>query len=339
MSLRTISCGHFASVDKVALSRSGKYFAVAGAPGRSLSVVNAHINRKVRSKHERDVTCVGTRTPDICPQNDSRTEVLYHSYHAAHIQRFLLESRKELVSLYMGRNYDLGCIVESPCGKLVAAGSRRGDVFMWDLSNSNKPELIWQKELFSASIHTLAFNAGSTELLIANGANQQLRWNITNDSLIDIHGNLKWPAYAFSCHPQENAFAMGGDGERVWLIDLPFKLEPEDSDTAGDGFPLSPYDLDQAGSGSDALSLRNRIYLPDVDDYRCAYLNSNAGGFVNHLHLSSDWKLLVGGEAGLEVWDLQPVRLLKQIPFPKNTSWRHISSVYQNGEFFVAYDY
>lgn len=333
MSLRTISCGAIGSIDKVAFSPSGRYIARCGAPGRTLSVIDSRINRKVRCPDVADATCVAMHN------DDRQTEVLYQAYKAPHIQRFTLASRQELKTLYMGRNYDVTAIVVSPCGQFVAAGNSKGEVFLWDLSDNDKPELVQRKAFHSASIHALAFNADSSELFIANEAKQQQQWTIASDSVTDIHGNLQWPAYAFSCHRQESAFAMGGDGERVWLIDLPFKLGSEDPDTAGDGFPLSHYDLDQAGAGTEELALRNRIYLPDVDAYRCAYLNSNVGSFVNHLHLSRDWKLLIGGQAGLEVWDLQSLNLLKQIPFPKNTSWRQISSVIHNDEFFVTYDY
>lgn len=335
MSLRSVTYGHLCGIDKFAFSRSARYLAASAAPHRILGVHDVVSNRKVKCLSVRDLTNVCLRTPSGTT-DDRDTEVLMHVRKTGIIQRYHLASRRPLVPLCMRDNYEVSALIESGDGQLVAAGDRDGNVYVWNMQGSTPPEAALHKNLGMGSIHALAFTADGRELLVSDEGHRQFHWNLDEDEFEPIHGNNSWSCYALACHPSEKAFAMAGDSNRVWLVDLPFKLDPQDEDNGGDGFPISTWELDQAPV-DDSWSLRNRIYLPNVDVERCAYIESNVGTFVNHLRLSEDWQLLIAGEIGMEVWNLNPLRLVTQARY-SGAYWRPVASVRSGNEFLTAHE-
>lgn len=337
MESRSISCGPVGSIDKVAFSRSGLHLVTVAAPESSLRIINSRSGRPVKTVTARQVTNACLRTPGRYPKDDSNTEVLFHIRKTGIIQRHNLNSKKALVPLCMTANYDVSVLVESPDGRYLAAGDENGNLFVWDLESDNSAQPILHHTA-SDRIQTLAFNRYGDELFIAY-AHRQLRLRIADNSAEPLSNDVPWQAYSISAHPSEGAFAMAGDGNRVWLIDLPFNLDvDEDNDTAGDGFPIAEWDLDDRPDIVEEFALSKRISLPAVEAERCSYIDSDAGDVICSVFLTDDWHLVIVGNAGLEIWNLRPFKLVSLNRLPGPPAWHHTACTVLDNQLLVAHE-
>lgn len=336
MGLHSISCGKSGSVDRVAFSRSGLHLVTVAAPDSSLRILDSKNGRPVKSVSARQVTSACLRTPGRRPANDSTTEVLFHTRKTGIIQRYSLTTRKALAPLRMTNDYDVSVLVESPDGRYIAAGDEHGNLCVFDLESENSAQAILQHTAPSV-MRALAFSADSRDLFIAY-ANRQIRLCLADNSAEALSNDVDWHAYSISAHPTKSAFAIAGDGNRVWLIDLPFKLNADDEDVAGDGFPLSEWEFDDRPDIAEDLALRKRISLPAVEAERCSYIDSDAGDSISYVGLTESWQLVIVGSSALEVWNLSPFKLLRYERLAGPPAWHPAASCMVDGRLLIAHE-
>lgn len=299
--IQEIVCGDLGSTDYACFSRCGRYLAVSGAPDSTLRVIGPD-GRRVRIPSARNVGVALLRTAG------DDVELLYSVRRSGVIERYLLKARTRLAPLQMETGYDLHALTASANGSLVAAGDSFGNVKTWTFQgNSATPE--FSRRLLESSIYSLAIGKGGA-IFVATGCGRQWKLTTADGRVEGLHGvGAKWDCFTMAAREEQTGVAMAGDGNRIWLVDLPFKLNPTDDQEAADGFPRENWEMDM-NDQSERWSLRKRIYLPAAGPDRCSYIDSDTGAHIAQLYFTGPRELVVVGDYGLEVWALSPLKLV-----------------------------
>lgn len=321
--IQDIICGDFGSTDYACFSACGRFLAVTGAPDSTLRVLPTEGRSRVRVPSARDVGVVLLRTAG------DDVELMYSLRRSGVIERYLLNARTRLTPLQVEPGYDLLSLTATDDGKVVAAGDSFGNVRVWSfLGNSATP--VYSNRMLEASIYSLALGKGGT--MYVGAMDRQFKCTLRGAEREPLSSrDTPWTCFTMAARTDQSGVAMAGDGNRIWLVDLPFKLDPTDGVEAGDGFP---HWVDAYEDGQWAL--RKRIYLPAVGPDRCSYIDSNTGSHIARLYLTAPRELVVVGEDGLEVWSLSPFKLMYSKGHRASPSRRIFGAVRQHDRLLIA---
>jgi hypothetical protein len=325
--IHDIICGDLGSTDHAAFSRCGQYLAVVGAPGSTLKVFSTDSLSKVRIPSAKNVDKALLRA------NGDDVELLYCVSRSGVINRYLLKSRRTLPALTMPQGYDLHALTDNADGSVVAAGDSYGDIRVWRFNGDNAT-LVHSRREVDTGIYAMALTRGNA-YYYATACGRQWKHDLTADKAEPLHGRgLKWDCFTMASHDAHGGVAMAGDSNRIWLVDMPSKLEPRDEHSAGDGFPVENWELDMVDSPR--FSLRQRIYLPAAGPDRCSYIDSDSGALIAKLYMTTPKELVVVGDNGIEVWGLSPLNLLYSRGHRNSPSRRIFGAVRRGDRILIA---
>ena len=323
-----INCGQLGSTDYASFSPCGKYLVVVGAPDSTLSVLPTEGRSRVSIPKARNVGIAILRSVG----ND--VELLYSVRRSGLIERVRLHSRTKLPPLRMPAGYDLMSLVASSDGALLAAGDSYGNICVWRLQG-DEPQVLYTARPFESSVYALALSKGGY-LYAATSCGRQ--WKIDpHDATIEaLHGQgSKWECYSVAACLAHGGVVMSGNSNRVWLVDMPFKLVPRDEHSAGDGLPMAQWQMDQP-EVAERFALHKRVYLPAAGEDRCSYIDSDAGANIVQVYLTAARELVVVGDHGLEVWGLSPLTLLYARGHKTSPSRRIFAAARSGGRLLIA---
>lgn len=341
--ITTISCGQFGSTDCATFSPCGNYLAVVGAPDSTLYIKplqkSSAWDRLKDWWHAPKARNVG----NVLLRNvGDDVELLYSVRRSGLIERYLLKARKKLPPLRMPQGYDLMSLVQtgpayadSDWGPMIAAGDSYGNICVWSFSGET-PQVVYNKQPRESSTYSLAFSRAGM-LYVASGCGSQFMVDLGDGSCEPLNPRgTTWNCYTAAATDAHNGVAMAGDGNRIWLVNMPFQLNPADEYSAGDGFPLSGWELDGSPGIGSRYALQKRIYLPCADSDKCAFIDSDSGASIAQLYLTGPRELVVVGDHGLEVWDLAPLKLLHAQGHRASPSRRIFAACRANGKLLIA---
>ncbi len=322
MRINYIPCGAD-SVDWAAISPNGDVMAVVQAPQSSLKIFDIRKQRWLswwKAPRVKNVDQVA-----VAPFRGS-SQVLFHRTKSNQVERFCL-SGERLDPIELPDRYDVPAMKVSNDGGSVAIGDSFGNVMIYDISGTD-PRRTYHRRISDSAVYALAWNADDHYLYLADSAGQLMRLDVFSEKdILPLHRRKGlFTCFTLASHPDvDDAIAIGGDGSRVWLLNLPFALEIKDDQTAGNGFPLQGWEMEM-GDFADRWSLDKRIFLPRVEPEKAAWIDTNVGANVTHLHLTRDWQLMVVGDGGMEVWDLNPLHLIREETWRPKLSRRIFAS-------------
>lgn len=306
MSFASLPIGRASSIDRAVFSRGGQYLGLVAAPNSKLQVLRSKDGKNVARMREVDVEGVGFRQER---DGDFDTEVLYSTNKSNLLRRFSLNRNRALAPLALPSNARVYSIATSCNGWFVAVGQSDGTLSVFDL-NRTEPKLMHGNCVSRSSIYQVAFESAQHNIVLSTGGGHMFKLDIDGNALDQIGGSSSWVCWAMSSAGKNPGVALAGDGTRVWLIDLPFALPEADEDqdlSWANGKPMDDWQRD-AGTGSGKLALRQRLWCPDVDAERCAYVDADVGSEALAVCLSDDYRLMVAGETGVELYRLNEAR-------------------------------
>lgn len=328
MKLTSLSCGPLGSVDRAAFSPGGKYMAVAAAPMSSLKVFDVPGGRWLRGVPKvSEVLAVAASDRGVYEQ------VIFHKHRSAQLQRWS-PAGGNLDPIEIPGYSDVVLAISGD-GSQLAYGDSYGNISVYAL-DSLEPHRQFTRSLGDEACYALAFNHDASALYASFAGGGLLKVDLFGEQCQWLHNKqAKWYCFSIATHAQSpETVAFGGDGSRVWLLDLPFAL-PDDLENCGNGFPMAGWQLD-AGDFAGKFSLRKRVWVPGVEPERCAYIDTDVGEHISHLALTADWQLLVVGDMGYEVWSLKPLKLVDSKAWRSLPTRRVFASCRQTGGLLLA---
>ena len=341
--ITTISCGEFGSTDCATFSPCGNYLAVVGAPDSTLYIKPLRKRRLWDRLQDWRYTPQARNVSNVLLRSvGDDVELLYSTRRSGLIERYLLNARRRLPALRMPGGYDLLSLVQtgpayvdSDWGPMVAAGDSYGNICVWSLGG-DMPQVVYNKRPLESSVNSLAFSRAGM-LYATNSCSNQFIVDLGDGSSEKLNNaSVKWGCYTVAASDAHDGAAMGGDGNRIWLVNMPFKLDPAERYSAGDGFPLSGWEMDASPGIGDRYALQKRIFLPCADADKCAFIDSDSGACIAQLYLTGPRELVVVGDHGLEVWNLSPLALMHAQGHRNSPSRRIFAACRANGRLLIA---
>ena len=303
MKLARIPCGAHGSVDCASLSQDGRLMAVSAAPSSRLRICDMQTRRWLSRWRSPRVQQVDRVT--VAPYRDGN-QVVFHRSRTNILERFA-PGYGRLSSIAMPGTYDLTASALTTDGASIAVGDSYGNVSVFEI-NEQQPRQTYHNHFTDGGVYSLSWSADNRHLFIGNALGEIWWTELSSGENIALHQKRsQFVCYSISCHPENSkAVAIAGDGNRVWLLNLPFEL-PE-TESAGSGYPMAAWELDLPAV-ADRWALNNRIFTPRLPPEQVAWLDSEVGSSVHLLHLTQDWKLVVCGTSGMEIFDLPTMRM------------------------------
>ena len=129
------------------------------------------------------------------------------------VQVWRVKDAKKIATMEVTRGDDVLCLAVSKDGRWIAAGTVKGEVYVWD---ADTHEQIWSHKEDSEDINAVDFSPDSTRLVFGSDNTKAIIWDIVTRKQVqtlDHHSGVLAAKYS----PRGDRIATGtNDSIRVW---------------------------------------------------------------------------------------------------------------------------
>gem|GEM_PF-1879388 len=223
-----------------------------------------------------------------------------------------IETKKQIGEIKGGIE-NIGSIVFSPDGKLLAFGDYKGNIYLWDMPNQKQ---IGTLKEHKKGIDSLSFSPNGKALASMSYIEQKiLFWDTQERKQIDIIEGFTG-SYSVTFSPNGKVLTSGGTKVIFWNV--------ADQKKIGECIPID-YVLEKLTFSPDGKILAgysyDTIYLIDANEYKLIdSLKGHTDG-IRSLAFSPDGKLLASGsfDMTLRLWDVQKQKEIWKQNCPSHT--------------------
>ncbi|ACK69682.1 WD-40 repeat protein [Gloeothece citriformis PCC 7424] len=198
----------------------------------------------------------------------------------------------------------------SPDGQLMATGNRHGEIWLWQIEDS--------QPLFTCKGHTnwvwsIVFSRNG-EILISGSTDQTIRlWNVSNGQCLKILSQHTNGVYAIALSPDGNILASGGDEQVIKFSTLSEGQLLNLSLHHNCGIRSIAYSPDGRFLASGGTDQTVRIW--DLSKGQCLKTLSGHLNWVWSVAFSPDGQLLASGgdDPRVRIWDVQTGECIKTL--------------------------
>jgi WD40 repeat protein len=295
-------CDQRGPVLDIAFSCDHEFMAVVTGEERTLTVSRPHFSQDPGKSRAHDVYRIGFRTFLALGNNEShKHEVLYTTSEPGVCTAVELDSHVYgRRSMSTGYGEPISCIQSSHDGRYLALGDTAGNLVILnfdlpDSGNGASPTNVFSGSVTDSQIWSIAFDRSNARVFVTTENGGMHLVEVLKGCVWDLDNDSGWPCMAIDCHASDGGIAFAGNGKRVWLIESNYRHKQPELDQL-------PFAL-QVHAEHEEETL---YILPNFKSgARIMFVDTGVGRWVNSVKFWDKHNLIVVGENGMEIWNLE----------------------------------
>lgn len=237
------------------------------------------------------------------PQRILQHELLYTMGFGPFVYRHNMTTNKSQPVLQTEVR-EVTCLAESADGRYIAVGGSTGRIEIWNL-DQHQPRLVYRSpQCDKGRVEALCFNRSNVEMFASfSDGELQLIEPLKGDAQT-MESARRWAVYTVACCTHTKGVAFGGDGKRVWFLDVSCQTDKNYIHT-------SPFRLDPRKTYSGSRFM----VVGAIPNARLSHLDTDVGPMIHHLRFVSDTELLVVGDTNAQLWDLADQTVIDEVRY------------------------
>ncbi|MBY0548530.1 MAG: WD40 repeat domain-containing protein [Candidatus Obscuribacterales bacterium] len=200
---------------------------------------------------------------------------------------------------------EVTCLQESVDGRYIAVGGSKGRIEVWSLDQA-QPQMVYRSAACdNGMVAALCFNRTNMELFAALSDGELQHHEPLRREVRTMESALRWPVYTIASCKHTKGIAFGGDGSRVWFLNVPCQADKSYLHTSP--FRLSPRKM---YTGPEFM------VVDAIPNAGVSHLDTGVGPMIHQLHFVTDTELLVVGDNNAQLWNLDEVECIEEASFP-----------------------